>query len=131
MQGGARGCKGVQGVTSGAKPAAAKPTVAKPAAAKPAVAKPAAVKLAAAKPAVAKPAAFKADYSRPMQTKTDQSEHGRLWHSDICGATSISDAFFWQDGNNRRRQKIFCRGIFYPYFLVSQVAKGSSILCKL
>ena len=121
MRGDARGCKGVQGVTSGAKPAAAKP----------AVAKPATVKLAAAKPAVAMPAAAKAGYSRPMQTIADKSDHGRLWHSDIRGATSISDAFFWQDGYNRQRQKICCRGIFYPYFLVSQVAKGSSILCKL
>ena len=117
MQGGARGCKEVQGVTSGAKPAAAKP----------AVAKPAAVKLAAAKPAVAKPAAVKADYSRPMQTKADKSDHGRLWHSDICGARSISDAFFlarWQLQTKAKNllQRYFlslfsgftsCKGFFY------------------
>ena len=47
-------------------------------------------KPAAAKPAAAKPAASKADYSRPRQTIADQ---GRPKHSDIRGATSISDAF--------------------------------------
>ena len=52
------------------------------------------------KHAATKPAASKADYSRPRRTIADQdrleqtkAEHGRPKHSDIRGATSISDAF--------------------------------------
>ena len=44
------------------------------------------------RPLAAKPAASKADYSRPRQTKAD---HGRPKHSEIRGATSISDAFIY------------------------------------